>query len=72
MPELDDVFDIYDGVINSLFADLDLPTLAPGRAWDTTDLYVGGSLRVTPAPVPLPASVWVLFSALLVLRRRRA
>lgn len=57
------------------FLALDLPSLAPGLAWDTADLYAGGTLGVSS--VPEPAAGWTLLAGLAALasglrRRQRA
>jgi hypothetical protein len=54
------------GTFNSVI----LPPLTGGESWDTSDLYINGTISV----VPEPNSVVLLFSAaaLLRLRRRRA
>ncbi len=48
---------------------VNLPTLSPGLTWDTSDLYIGGSITVL---VPEPATLVLLtMGALMLLLRRR-
>jgi hypothetical protein len=53
------------------FAQLSLPGLAPGLAWDTQDLYAGGWIGVTAVPEP---ATWcmALAGVAVLLQRRRA
>ena len=49
-PAAGDVFDIldFDAALDSgIFATIQLPALSAGLAWDTTQLYVDGTLHVT-------------------------
>ncbi len=75
-PEVGDSFDILDwGTSSGVFDQLDT-TQASGILWDVSNLYNTGIIRVasltgfsTPSvaavqPVPLPASIWMLISAL--------
>ncbi len=59
-----DLFDLFDwnGVLTGTFGSVTLPVLDPGLAWDTSDLYGGGTLKVSA--VPLPPSLWLALSAL--------
>ena len=60
----------YTQAPDGQFGALDLPTLAAGLAWDTADLYAGGSLGVSA--VPEPASAWLLLvGGASLLRRTR-
>ncbi|MGC4016304.1 MAG: autotransporter-associated beta strand repeat-containing protein [Luteolibacter sp.] len=68
---LNDVFDLFDfNAVNSsgTFSTVNLPTLADGLAWDTSNLYTTGSIAVVPEPLPALAGGLGL---LLALRRRR-
>ena len=48
-PGVGDRYDIFDfGSINSTFFAINLPTINPGLAWDTSDLYTDGVLAVLP------------------------
>lgn len=51
------------------FGALHLPSLAPGLAWDTQDLYAGGWIGVTA--VPEPATWCLALAGIGVLLRRR-
>lgn len=72
-PQIGDIFDLFDfGSTNGLaFDTVNLPDLV-GAVWDTTDLYVGGSIAVV---IPEPGTFALLgIGALLLLlapRRRR-
>lgn len=66
-------FDLFDwnGGLAGRFDRLALPELGAGLAWDTTDLYAGGSLAIAAVPEP---GAWAMFAAgalALALRRRR-
>ncbi|HPA19729.1 MAG TPA: PEP-CTERM sorting domain-containing protein [Verrucomicrobiae bacterium] len=70
-PQVGDTFDLFDfGSTNGLtFDQLNLPTLV-NALWDTSDLYVGGSIAVV---IPEPATVALLgigIGLLLAARRR--
>lgn len=60
------VYDLFDwnGGVSGSFAAVDLPTLGAGLAWNTTDLYAGGTLRVSAVPEP---QTWALFGSGLAL-----
>ena len=66
-PTVGDSFDFFNfTTLSGTFADIRLPTLDPAFAWDTSELYTTGSLRVTPIPEPaspllLMASIGLLF-----------
>jgi len=53
------------------FATLSLPTLATGLAWDTADLYAGGTLAVSGVPEPATGALWLAGAGLLLWRVRR-
>ena len=53
------------------FAALSLPTLATGLAWDTADLYAGGTLSVSGVPEPATTALWLAGASLLLGRARR-
>lgn len=68
-----DRFDLFDwnGTLTGSFSVLNLPSLADGLVWDTSDLYLGGSLAVTA--VPEPAGWALMFGGVAwLLARRRA
>jgi hypothetical protein len=70
-PQVGDVFDLFDfGSTNGLAFDaVNLPDLV-NAAWDTTDLYVGGSIAVV-IPEPGTFALLLLGCGLLVVARRR-
>jgi T5SS/PEP-CTERM-associated repeat protein/probable HAF family extracellular repeat protein len=52
-PSAGDVFDILNwGSLSGTFETVNLPTLADGLSWDTSDLYVTGTLGIFPGPFP--------------------
>ncbi|NLE36779.1 MAG: PEP-CTERM sorting domain-containing protein, partial [Pirellulaceae bacterium] len=56
------VFDVLDWAsLGGTFETVNLPTLAAGLSWDTSDLYTTGELRV----VPEPATMSLLFVGLI-------
>ena len=60
IPSLGNNFDIFDwnaGVLGT-FSPVNLPSLSAGLAWNTSDLYLGGSLSVTAIPEASAAAVW--------------
>lgn len=65
-----DTFDLFNAATTTgTFDTLNLPTLAPGLAWDTTSLGTTGEITV----VPEPATAALLLGGLaLVTRRRRS
>lgn len=65
------VYDLFDwnGGVSSPFSWLELPLLAGGLGWDTSDLYAGGTLSI--AAVPEPGS-WLLMALGLAAVGRRA
>lgn len=62
-PSLGDSFQLLQasGGISGAFAAYNLPTLTPGRGWDTSALATNGTLRVVPVPIigTAPASATV-------------
>jgi len=69
-PQVGDIFDLFDfGATNGLaFDTVNLPDLV-GAVWDTTDLYVGGSIAVV---IPEPGTFALLgIGALLLLAAAR-
>jgi fibronectin-binding autotransporter adhesin len=66
-------FDLFDFTHQAgLFSSITLPTLATGLVWNTTNLYVDGTLSVQPQAVPEPATLAILATgALAMLRGRR-
>lgn len=61
----------YQQAPEGRFAALSLPTLAGGLAWDTSDLYAGGSVQVSSVPEPATAGLLIAGAALLCWRCRR-
>jgi hypothetical protein len=50
-------FNLFDaGAFTGTFNNVVLPVLNPGLTWDTSGLYTLGSLSVTGAAVPEPAT----------------
>ena len=64
-------FDIFnwgtiDGTLTGTFSAINLPDLFAGLFWDTSRLYVDGSIFVTDVnPIPEPASMLLLGSGLI-------
>ncbi|MFW6033415.1 MAG: PEP-CTERM sorting domain-containing protein [Phycisphaeraceae bacterium] len=54
-PDMGDVFDVFDfgGSLTGEFGAVNLPTLAQGLNWDTSELYTAGTLSVVPEPTSL-------------------
>jgi hypothetical protein len=68
-PRAGDVFDIMDwGSVSGTFNDVNLPVLTSGLAWDASDLYRTGELKVLPEPATLSL---LALGALAMIRRRR-
>jgi hypothetical protein len=65
-PQSGNAFDLFDwnASVSGTFAAINLPALASGLAWDTSDLYVGGQLSVVTS-VP-EVSGFLLMSVCLV------
>jgi hypothetical protein len=52
-PAIGDTFDILDGTLSGVFASpLQLPALPAGRAWDTSNLYTTGVIKVVATGIP--------------------
>jgi hypothetical protein len=71
VPTQGDAFDLFDfaqAPVGS-FSGFELPSLAAGLAWDTSDIYTEGMLRVSAVPEP---HTWALMLAGLVLTTRLA
>ena len=65
-------FDILDFVSHTgTFATVNLPALAPGQNWDTSQLYTTGVITVVPEPTTIGLGL-VLGGAMLMQRRKRA
>ncbi|MEY4388043.1 MAG: hypothetical protein RLY20_3326, partial [Verrucomicrobiota bacterium] len=47
-PQNGDIFDLFDGTLSGTFATVNLPTGGTTH-WDTSDLYVGGTIKFTNA-----------------------
>ena len=66
------LFDFSRATVSGTFADILLPELAEGLAWDTSKLCTLGVLSVNA--VPLPCTLWLLaagFAGLVGIRRRK-
>jgi hypothetical protein len=61
-PSAGDSFHILDGSTVGAFSSFSFPALAPGLAWDTSDLYTTGHLNVV---VPEPAAALLLLLGVL-------
>jgi autotransporter-associated beta strand protein len=54
VPEMGDEFDILDfSSLSGQFTTINLPALAGGLSWRTDDLYLDGTIGVTPEPATL-------------------
>src|SRR5690606_23659487 len=52
-PSAGNAFDLLEwGTRNGMFGSIALPALSPGLAWDTSHLYVDGSIAVAAVPEP--------------------
>jgi len=57
-PELGDRFDLVDfGSLSGTFAQIVLPDLTAGHAWDTSELYESGNISVVASAVPEPSAL---------------
>jgi autotransporter-associated beta strand protein len=56
-PQYGDVFQLFNKGVSGAFAPLTLPALSSGLKWDTSDLPLNGSIRVTITSVPKIATV---------------
>jgi hypothetical protein len=72
MPTLGDAFDVFDFAQAPVgrFSGNALPVLNAGLAWDTSDLYAGGMLRVAAVPEPETGAL-MLAGLVLTLRLAR-
>jgi fibronectin-binding autotransporter adhesin len=52
------VYDLFDGVLNGTFTTINLPTV-PGISWDTTQLYVTGTITAVSTVNTTPADIAV-------------
>ena len=69
-PELGYEFDILDfASLSGQFTTINLPALADGLSWSTDDLYLDGTIGVTPEPATLGL---LALGGFTLLRRRRA
>lgn len=71
-PAFGDTFNVFNGTTAGTFGTFSFPGLTPGLAWDTSDLYTLGNLKVTAAPEPTSAALLLLASAGSLAVRRRA
>ena len=67
-PSYGNVFTLFDGTTTGTFSAFSLPALGGGLAWDTSDLYSLGNLKIIPEP---SVSCLALLSAFGLLARRR-
>jgi MYXO-CTERM domain-containing protein len=70
---LGDRWDLFDWVKapTGTFTTVTLPALPAGMAWNTSDLYVGGTIS-TVVPEPSAAVLLALFAGPALMRRRRS
>jgi autotransporter-associated beta strand protein len=52
--EPDDTFDLFDGPLSGTFVATNLPVLADGLSWDTSQLGVDGTIKVIGGAQPPP------------------
>lgn len=66
-------YDLFNGIehLTGTFGTLQLPSLATGLGWDTSDLYTTGVITVVTSPEPAAGSMIVLGLAAASTRRRR-
>ena len=55
--QVGDTFNLFDGPFTGTFAEIVLPTLEPGRAWDVSKLYVDGTIQVVVSVSTEPTSL---------------
>jgi autotransporter-associated beta strand protein len=55
------VYDLFDGALSGTFATINLPTV-PGISWDTTQLYVNGTITAVSTVNTTPADIEVAVS----------
>ena len=48
-PALNNIFNLFDGSLSGLFESVSLPSLAPGLAWNQSQLYTTGVISVVAA-----------------------
>ena len=73
-PAAANTFDILDwSSLTGTFDNENLPALATGLDWDTSQLYTTGELRVVEAPivVPEPAGLGLIGLVMMTLKRKR-
>jgi len=56
-PLVGEVFDLFDGAMTGTFDSVFLPPLAVGLVWDTSNLYVDGTIAVVGPPTIVTAPV---------------
>lgn len=70
-PEEGDSFDLFDfSFLSGAFDTVALPTLAPGLAWDTSQLYLTGVVSVVPEPGTV--ALFAIGGLAMLVRRRRS
>jgi len=68
VPQAGDEFDILGALtLTGTFGSLDLPALRPNLYWDTSSLYIDGTISVAAAAVPAPGSLALMLGGLLLL-----
>src|SRR4029079_5955230 len=69
-PNIGDQFLLFQGPQTGAFTGFNLAALAPGRMWDTSQLYSAGILKVVAVPEPGTIVLIALAMAGLLARRR--